>query len=118
MVVVPDGRVDYDKLLELLADVEGNHLDFKATVDMDEKADQLKLIKDMITMSNRPPGGYILIGVSDRGTPCMPEGSITDRRRYDGARLGDLVRPYIEGQIHIRSQIHDHENKRDCCDMG
>lgn len=110
MVVVPDGRVDYDKLLELLAGVEENHLDFKAAVNIDEKADQLKLIKDMVTMSNRPPGGYILIGVNDRGTPCMPRGSLTDRRRYDGARLGDLVRPYIEGQIHIRSQIHDHEN--------
>lgn len=108
MVVVPDGRVDYDKLLELLAETEENHLDFKAAVNIDHKADQLKLIKDMITMSSRPPGGYILIGVDDGGTPCMPAGSIADRRRYDGAKLGDLVRPYIEGQIHIRAQIHDH----------
>jgi hypothetical protein len=110
VVVVPDGRVDYDKLLELLAETEENHLDFKAAVDIDSKADQLKLIKDMITMSSRPPGGYILIGVDDGGTPCMPAGTITDRRRYDGAKLGDLVRLYIEGQIHIRSQIHDHGN--------
>jgi hypothetical protein len=62
----------------------------------------------MVTMSNRPPGGYILIGVDDDGKACMPHGSITNRSLFDGARLGDLVRANIEGQIHIRSQIHDH----------
>jgi len=109
MVVVADGRVDYDKLIELLGETEENHLDFKAAVDMGEKADQLKLVKDMVTMSNRPPGGYILVGVDDGGTPCMKAGTITDRRWFDGAKLGDLVRANIEGQMNIRSQVHDHD---------
>jgi Schlafen, AlbA_2 len=108
MVVVPDGRVDYDKLLELLGETEENHLDLKAGFNIDDKADQLKLVKDMVTMSNRPPGGYLMIGVDDDGKPCMPSGTIIDRRRFDGAKLGDLVRVNIEGQIHIRSQVHDH----------
>jgi hypothetical protein len=43
--VVPDGRTDYDKLLELLGETEGNHLDFKAGVNLDDKVDQLKLVK-------------------------------------------------------------------------
>ena len=30
--VVPDGRTDYDKLLELLGETEGNRLDLKAGV--------------------------------------------------------------------------------------
>jgi hypothetical protein len=109
MVVVPDGRIDYDKLLELLAEPdEGHFLDLKARIDLDAKADQLKLIKDLVTMSNRPPGGYLLIGADDSGKPCMAAGTIADRRRFDGARLGDLVRSNIEGQIHIRAQVHDH----------
>lgn len=109
MPVVPDGRTDYDKLRELLGETEGNHLDFKASVNLDDKFEKLKLVKDMVAMSNRPPGGYILIGADDDGKPCMPKGTIADRRRFDGARLGDLVRSNIEGQIHIRSQVHDHD---------
>jgi hypothetical protein len=108
MPVVPDGRTDYEKLIELLGETEGNHLDLKASVNLDDKLDQLKLVKDMVTMSNRPPGGYILIGVDDDFKPSMSQGTIPDRRRFDGARLGDLVRSNIEGQIHIRSQVHDH----------
>jgi hypothetical protein len=100
MPVVPDGRTDYDKLVELLGEPEGNHLDLKSSVNLDDKLDQLKLVKDMVTMSNRPPGGYILMGVDDHLKPCMPKGTIADRRRFDGAKLGDLVRPNIEGQIH------------------
>jgi hypothetical protein len=108
-MIVPDGRLEYDKLLELLGEPEENHLDFKAHVDLDEKGDQLKLVKDLVTLSNRPPGGYLLIGVDDDGTTLTwPQGTITDRRRFDGAKLGDLVRANIEAQINIRSQIHDH----------
>src|SRR5271163_4248465 len=109
MPVVPDGRTDYDKLRELLGETEGNRLDFKASVNLDDKFDKLKLVKDMVAMSNRPPGGYILIGADDDGKPCMLTGTIADRRRFDGARLGDLVRSNIEGQINIRSQVHDHD---------
>ena len=62
-------------------------------------------------MSNRPPGGYILIGVTDDGKPCMPKGTIADRRRFDGAKLGDLVRRNIEGQVNVRAVVHDHEDR-------
>ena len=71
--------------------------------------DKLKFVKDIVTMSNRPPGGYLLIGVDDAGTPCMPIGKITNRSKFDGANLGQLVRGYIEGEIHLRVQIHEHE---------
>lgn len=30
-----------------------------------------------------------------------------NRRDFDGARLGDLVRKYVEGEIHLVVQIHD-----------
>ncbi|AKK27336.1 helix-turn-helix domain-containing protein [Mycobacterium sp. EPa45] len=107
-MIVPDGRTDYEKLRELLGNPEETHLDLKASVDLGVLEDRLKIVKDIVTMSNRPPGGYILIGVDDAGVPCTPIGTIKDRRAFDGAKLGDLVRKYIEGEIHLRVQIHDH----------
>jgi hypothetical protein len=105
-VIIPDGRTDYEKLRELLGNPEETHLDLKASVDLGEAIDRLKFVKDVVKMSNRPPDGYILIGVDDAGAPGMPIGSILDRSRFDGARLGGLVRGYIEGEIHLRVQIH------------
>lgn len=108
-MIFVDGRTDYDKLIEIVGVPEETHLDLKASVDLDSAEDRLKLVKDIVTMSNRPPGGYILIGVDDYGKPCMPIGTIPDRKRFDGARLGDLVRAYVEGEIHLRVQIHEHK---------
>lgn len=108
-MIVADGRTDYEKLLELLGNPEDTHLDLKASLDLGVAVDKLKFAKDALTMSNRPPGGYILIGVDDTGVPCMPIGKIKDRRAFDGAKLGDLVRKYIEGEFHPISQIHEHE---------
>jgi Putative DNA-binding domain len=107
LVVVPDKRTDYQKLLEILGEPEENHLDYKERVDLDVADQKLKFVKDVVTMSNRPPGGYILIGVDDNGTPCVQQGTI-NRQRFDGAKLGDTVRSYIEAQINIRAEIHDH----------
>lgn len=107
-MIVPDGRTDYEKLLELLGVPEETHLDLKARVDLGSPADKLKFVKDVVAMSNRPHGGYILIGVDDEGHPCMPAGTIPDRRQFDGARLGSQVRAYIEGEIHLLVQVHEH----------
>ncbi|MEU4841759.1 AlbA family DNA-binding domain-containing protein [Nocardia testacea] len=109
-MIVVDGRTDYDKLVELLGFPEETHLDFKSKVDLALPVDRLKFVKDAVSMSNRPPGGYILVGVKDDGTPCLPVGTIPDRRKYDGAALDALVRGYIEGETHIRCQIHEHND--------
>lgn len=79
----------------------------KAELDLRAKQDQLNFVKDAVSMSNRPPGGYILVGVSDDGALTLPTGTIADRARFDGARLGDLIRKYIEGEIHVISQVHE-----------
>jgi predicted HTH transcriptional regulator len=102
-----DGRTDYEKLVELLAFPEGTHLDFKAELDLGSTESKLKFVKDVVAMSNTPPGGYLLIGVEDDGKLCLPVGTI-DRSSFDGARLGDLVRPYIEGRVNLRVAIHEH----------
>lgn len=86
---------------------EQTHLEFKAHLDLTAKQDQLNFVKDAVSMTNRPPGGYILIGVNDDGTLALPTGRIADRALFDGARLGDLIRKYIEGEVHVISQVHE-----------
>ncbi|WP_157897806.1 AlbA family DNA-binding domain-containing protein [Mycolicibacterium rutilum] len=99
--------MDSEKLEELLGNPEDTHLDLKAEVDLDSTEGKLKFTKDVVAMSNRPPGGYILIGVDDNETPCMPAGTITNSKRFDGARLGGLVRRYIEGEVHLSVRVHE-----------
>lgn len=110
MAVTVDGRTDMEKLTELLGEPEQEHLDFKENVDLSKSEDRVKFVKDVVAMSNCPPGGYLLIGVSDSGDPVAPIETF-DRERFDGARLNDLIRNYTEGQIHIISQLHERKGK-------
>lgn len=106
-MIVVDGRTDREKLVELLQLPEQTHLEFKARLDLNSKQDELNFAKDAVSMSNRPPGGYILVGVNDDGTLALPTGTVADRALFDGARLGDLIRKYIEGEVHVISQVHE-----------
>ncbi|MCZ2849810.1 AlbA family DNA-binding domain-containing protein [Modestobacter sp. VKM Ac-2978] len=106
-MIVVDGRTDREKLVELLQLPEQTHLEFKAELDLTSKQDELNFVKDAVSMANRPPGGYILIGVNDDGTLALTTGTIANRSLFDGARLGDLIRKYIEGEVHVVSQIHE-----------
>lgn len=110
-MIVVDGRTDREKLVELLQHPEETHLEFKSVLDLSTKQDELNFVKDAVSMANRPPGGYILIGVDDEGTPCLATGTIADRSLFDGARLGDTIRKYIEGEIHVISQVHELEER-------
>ena len=107
-MIVPDGRTDLEKLRELLGNPEETHLDLKAKVDLTDNEDKLKFVKDAVTMSNRPPGGYILIGVDDDGNPCIPIGTIPERSRFDGSRIGALIRAYVEADVHVVVQVQEH----------
>lgn len=109
LVIVPDGHTDPEKLRQLLTAAEETHLDFKASVDFQNTKDRVEFVKDAVTMANRPPGGYIVIGVDDQGNPCIPAGNLANPSQFDGANLNQHVRRYIEGETHIVSQIHEHE---------
>lgn len=106
-MIVLDGRTDLEKLVELLRLPEQTHLEFKSELDLRANQDQLNFVKDAVSMTNRPPGGYILIGVNDDGTLALATGTIVDRALFDGSRLGDLIRKYIEGEVHVISQFHE-----------
>ncbi|MGW0038775.1 RNA-binding domain-containing protein [Gordonia sp. NPDC003376] len=109
-MIVPDGRTDLEKLKELLGNPEQTHLDLKASVDMSSASDKLKFVKDAVAMASRPEGGYFLIGVDDNGNPCAPIGTIGDRARYDGSRVGALIRGYVEASVHAVVEIHEFDN--------
>ena len=111
MAVTVDGRTDMEKLTELLGEPEQEHLDFKENVDLSKSEDRVKFVKDVVAMSNCPPGGYLLIGVSDSGGPVKPIGTL-DCEQFDGARLNDLIRNYTEGQIQIIPQSHEINEKK------
>jgi hypothetical protein len=108
MAVTVDGRTDIEKLTELLSEPEQQHLEFKESVDLSENEGKIKFVKDVVSMSNRHPGGYILIGVDDNGKPVTPQGTFDQKTRelFDGARLNDLIRKYTEGPVHVTSQFH------------
>ena len=65
-MVIVDGRTDVEKLKELLATgTECNELEFKEMLDLTKKKDELNFVKDAVSMFNRYPGGYIVIGATN-----------------------------------------------------
>jgi hypothetical protein len=102
-MIVPDGHTDPEKLRQLLTAAEETHLDFKACLDFQQTKDRVEFVKDAVTMANRPPGGYIVIGIDDNGNPCIPAGTVVNPRQFDGANLNQHVRRFIEGETQIVS---------------
>ncbi|NKS68528.1 hypothetical protein GS584_04750, partial [Rhodococcus hoagii] len=92
---------------ELLGNPEETHLDLKAKVDLTAADDKLKFVKDAVTMSQRPPGGYILIGVDDDGKPCMRSAQSPTEADSTAQESEALIRGYIEGEVHVLVQIHE-----------
>ncbi|MCS3494528.1 hypothetical protein M2368_003560 [Arthrobacter sp. JUb119] len=102
---VCDGRVDREKLVELLgAQAEFSSLDFKRSIDLNDKSKKLEFIKDCAAMGNQPEGGYLVIGAEDNGRPV--EGTDFSGQNLDSAALKQVVEGYVDGHIDVRSQIH------------
>lgn len=113
-MIVVDGRTDAEKLLELLNNTgECSEVDFKETLDFTMKRDELDFIKDAVAMFNRFPGGYIIVGVDNDGKPS-PRSHGTDWTQFDGQRLTDKVRIYVDAPITIISQVHTIEDHTIC----
>ena len=113
-MIVVDGRTDIEKLKELLAaGAECNELDFKETLDFGKKMDELDFIKDAVSMFNRYPGGYIVVGATNEGNPSdLCEG--IDWEQFDGARLTDKIRSYVNAPFTVISAIHKIEEHTYC----
>lgn len=106
MAVVWDGRTDEEKLQELLRLGEQTQLDFKVELDLRDRRHELDFVKDAVAMANRPPGGYILVGITDEGQLPVTPWRIKNPQMFDGATLRDKIGKYIEADIEVVSQIH------------
>ncbi|MDY0829636.1 putative DNA binding domain-containing protein [Microbacterium sp. BG28] len=106
-----DGRLDREKLLELLAiGAEHDELDFKGTLDLQDAKQRLGLVLDVVAMMNTTLGGFIVIGAHDDGTPAH-DLAMVETARFDSAALGALVARHIATQPRVTSQIHEVESR-------
>ncbi|WP_299928933.1 ATP-binding protein [uncultured Nocardioides sp.] len=107
-MIVVDGRTDEEKLLELLtAGAEETALDFKSTLDLSGRAskDSLEFAKDAISLGNLPAGGYIVVGVNDKGAPAHDQAAIAVDQ-FDSADLRQKVARFVDAPVNIISQHH------------
>lgn len=102
-----DGRTDGEKLRELLSfGCECTELDFKEVINFSSKKEKLEFVKDIVSMANHYPGGYLVIGACDDGTPSGRAGE-NDWDKFDPAILNDQVNGYIDVPIRLYSQHHN-----------
>ncbi|QBX55065.1 ATP-binding protein [Nocardioides seonyuensis] len=112
-MIVVDGRIDREKVLELLAaGGEQEALDFKATLDLADTGARLDFVKDALSMGNLPEGGYIVLGVKDDGTLAVNDDPLDlTGRPYDPSKLRDHVKNWCEAPVNITSAQHDVEGR-------
>lgn len=109
--VVVDGRLDREKLLELLAiGAEHDELDFKGTLDLQDAKQRLGFVLDVVAMMNTASGGFIVIGAHDDGKPAHDLAAV-NTSRFDSAALGALVARHIAAQPRVTSQVHQVDSR-------
>ncbi|WKK70476.1 hypothetical protein Q0F99_11430 [Rathayibacter oskolensis] len=109
--VVADGRVDREKLAELLAlGAEQEALDFKATLDLSDPKHQVDHIKDILSMMSLLDGGYLVVGVDNAGRVEENQPPI-DPRQFDSAVLLQKTASFVDGRLDIRSAVYELDNQ-------
>lgn len=109
--VVVDGRITREKLVELLGlAAEHAELDFKATLDLNDAAHRLGLLKDLIAMANTGTGGYVVVGANENGTPATEHAPV-DASQFDSADLGQQLAKYVVTAPIVTSQVHDFDGR-------
>ncbi|WP_127817683.1 hypothetical protein [Microbacterium sp. CPCC 204701] len=104
--MVADGRVDREKLIELLTlGAEQEALDFKATLDFSNPKHQVEHVKDLLALMSLPAGGYIVVGVRNDGSLATDQPEIVEAH-FDQAVLHAKVAGYVDGRLDLRSAVH------------
>lgn len=113
-MIVVDGRTDIEKLHELLDSAgESGEVDFKETLDLNCKTDELHFVKDAVSMFNRYPGGYLIIGATNNGKPSE-RSSKTDWDQFDATKLANKIARYVDAPLHPISAIHEIDGHTFC----
>lgn len=111
-----DERTDSERLGILLSiGHECTRLDYKEVIDLSKKnkEERVKFAKDIVSMANHYPGGYIVIGATDDGKPS----AIADQNNwdlFDAAVLNQLLGQYIDTSVTIISQPQDYDDHKYC----
>jgi len=111
MAVVMEPVVTEEKLRGLLAEqCEHPELDYKTTLNLGrgQAKDLLELAKDVAAMQSNVEGGYIVVGVDDRGAPL---GLALDLvRAFDESTLRPKLEKYLTAPK-IQCQVHEIDGK-------
>jgi hypothetical protein len=108
--VVLDGIVSDEKLSDLLGlGTEYAELDYKSSLDLDDKRQLLELVKDVAAMEVR--GGYILGGVGPDGKPTGDlDGG--DLKVFDEARLVPKLRRWLPEPLKLVTRVTERQGHR------
>jgi hypothetical protein len=97
--------LDKAKLVELLRQAhEHEALDYKRSVDLNEKRAELELVKDIAAFA--ASGGYLVIGADDGGKPTATV-SEQEALLFDESRLRAKVKRYLPEPLEIRTARHE-----------
>lgn len=106
-MIVVDGRTDIEKLTELLqSGGECAELDFKERLDLSDAEQKLNFVKDAVSMYNRYPGGYLIVGATNEGKPSEICEDM-DWESLDGAKLADIVSDFVDVSLCPISSLHE-----------
>jgi hypothetical protein len=97
--------LDKAKLVELLGLAhEHEALDYKRRIDLNDRRDELELVKDVAAFSAE--GGYLVIGADEGG---KPSGVVTEAEAllFDESRLRAKVKRYLAEPLVIRTARHE-----------
>ncbi len=89
---------------------ESRSIEFKESFDPDSTRECCEIVKDLVALANSG-GGVIVFGIDNDGQPS--EADLSPLTALDPARIGDLVRKYVEvpfGDFEIRHAVKgEHE---------
>ncbi len=97
----------------LLRGFESKDLDYKAPSQWDEKDKKAccEIVKDILAMANTL-GGYIVIGVKERGNGFEWKGLTTEQiRSFETSRINRFVQNYADPPINTLLKKVDHSGK-------
>ena len=97
-------QVTLERLRQLLDQGESTQLDFKATCNLNERLDVVRIAKDVAAFS--AAGGHIVIGVNEDGTPSGLFAR-AHARLFDEATLRPKISPrYLPETISLTVAVH------------
>jgi hypothetical protein len=109
--IVLDGVLSDEKLANLLAlGTEYAELDFKATIDLSDKRQELELVRDVAGMQAR--GGYILYGIGDNGKPTGALDDHPDPKLFDDARMVPKLLKWLPEPLRLVTRVTEREGHR------